>query len=69
MPTPTVTYCTVLATNYLPKALALAESLERQMGARLVVLLIDAESLDGPRPARGPADPVAGHRLPRPRPA
>ncbi|MEV4999814.1 hypothetical protein [Nocardioides sp. LML1-1-1.1] len=44
MPTPTVTYCTVLATNYLPKALALAESLERQMGARLVVLLIDAET-------------------------
>lgn len=46
MSTPTVTYCTVLATNYLPKALALAESLQRHMGARLVVLLIDAESAD-----------------------
>lgn len=36
-------YCTILATNYLPKALALAESLERhQPGSRLTVLLIDA---------------------------
>lgn len=37
------TYCTILATNYLPKALALADSLRRQHeGAELVVLLIDA---------------------------
>ncbi|KRB77718.1 hypothetical protein ASE01_05815 [Nocardioides sp. Root190] len=40
---PTTTYCTVLATNYLPKALALAESVQRHHDAELVVLLIDAE--------------------------
>lgn len=37
------TYCTVLATNYLPKALALADSLQRYDRGELVVLLIDAE--------------------------
>ncbi|WP_435770480.1 hypothetical protein [Nocardioides sp. SYSU DS0651] len=40
------TYCTILATNYLPKALALADSLQRhhgEAGAGLVVLLIDAQ--------------------------
>lgn len=38
------TYCTILAQNYLPKALALAESLHRHEGLELVVLLIDAET-------------------------
>lgn len=38
-----LTYCTILATNYLPKALALAESLHvHHPDAELVVLLIDA---------------------------
>lgn len=38
-------YCTILSTNYLPKALALAESLRRhQAGASLTVLIIDARS-------------------------
>lgn len=37
------TYCTILATNYLPKALALAESVRRHHDSELVVLLIDAE--------------------------
>ncbi|WP_067434014.1 hypothetical protein [Nocardioides jensenii] len=37
-----LTYCTILATNYLPKALALAESLaEHHPDAELVVLLVD----------------------------
>ncbi len=37
-----VTYCTILSTNYLPKALALADSLHRhQDGARLTVLFTD----------------------------
>ncbi|KQZ66859.1 hypothetical protein [Nocardioides sp. Root151] len=37
-----LTYCTILATNYLPKALSLAESLaEHHPDAELVVLLID----------------------------
>lgn len=36
------TYCTILSSNYLPKALTLAESLRRhEAGAELVVLLID----------------------------
>ena len=39
-------YCTVLARNYLPKALALAESLRAAEGADLHVLLIDAEGPD-----------------------
>lgn len=39
------TYCTILATNYLPKALSLADSLRKHHdGAQLVVLLIDAAS-------------------------
>jgi hypothetical protein len=39
---PTRTYCTILSTNYLPKALALAESLRRhEDGARLQILFID----------------------------
>ena len=38
----TRTYCTILSTNYLPKALALAESLRRhEDGARLQILFID----------------------------
>ncbi|TWG91851.1 hypothetical protein L615_007700000070 [Nocardioides sp. J9] len=37
------TYVTILATNYLPKALALADSLQEHEGAELTVLLIDAE--------------------------
>lgn len=41
------TYCTVLAENYLPKALALADSVRRhQSGAELVIFLIDAEHAD-----------------------
>lgn len=49
----TVTYCTILSTNYLPKALALADSLRRhQDGARLTVLFTDvahdADLLDLP---------------------
>lgn len=38
------TYCTILATNYLPKAMALADSLQHHHGAELVVLLLDAEN-------------------------
>lgn len=41
---PVIAYCTILATNYLPKALALAESLRRYENADLHILLIDAES-------------------------
>ena len=38
----TRTYCTILSTNYLPKALALAESLRRhEGGAILQILFID----------------------------
>jgi hypothetical protein len=38
----TRTYCTILSTNYLPKALALGESLRRhEGGARLTILFID----------------------------
>jgi hypothetical protein len=38
----TPTYCTILSTNYLPRALALAESLRRhQKGASLRILFID----------------------------
>jgi hypothetical protein len=40
---PTQVFCTILAQNYLPKALALAESLKRQHGATLKVMLIDVE--------------------------
>jgi hypothetical protein len=36
------TYFTILASNYLPRAIALAESLQRHEGARLVVFFIDA---------------------------
>ncbi|GEM_PF-3122459 len=40
-------YCTILSTNYLPKALALAESLRRhEAGASLRILFIDIESED-----------------------
>ena len=41
-PVTTRTYCTILSTNYLPKALALAESLqEHEDGASLRILFID----------------------------
>lgn len=40
---PTQAFCTILAQNYLPKALALAESLKRWQGATLKVMLIDVE--------------------------
>ena len=39
--TPSVAYLTILASNYLPKALALADSLRQHEGAELHVLLID----------------------------
>ncbi|MCW2751986.1 MAG: hypothetical protein JWR83_3096 [Aeromicrobium sp.] len=40
--TTTVTYCTILSTNYLPKALALAETLRRhENGAPLTILFTD----------------------------
>ncbi|MFS3126842.1 hypothetical protein ACLM5J_00395 [Nocardioides sp. Bht2] len=40
-------YCTILSTNYLPKALALAESLRRHEGEfSLTILLTDARSAD-----------------------
>lgn len=43
-----VTYCTILSTNYLPKALALAESLRRhQDGAVLRILFTDIAHDDG----------------------
>jgi len=42
-PSPTA-YCTILATNYLPKALALAASLKRHEDLPLTVLLIDCET-------------------------
>ena len=47
----TRTYCTILSTNYLPRALALAESLDRhESGARLHILFIDhARDEDLPR--------------------
>ena len=42
---PVATYCTILAANYLPKALALVDSVRKhQDGAEVVVLLIDARS-------------------------
>jgi hypothetical protein len=46
-------YCTILSTNYLPKALALAESLRRhENGAILRILFIDVAQDDGlPSPA------------------
>jgi len=37
-------YCTILALNYLPKALALATSLRETQGLDLKVLIIDAET-------------------------
>jgi hypothetical protein len=44
----TRTYCTILSTNYLPKALALAESLRRhEDGATLKILFIDIAREDG----------------------
>ena len=44
----TRTYCTILSTNYLPKALALAESLRRhEDGATLNILFIDHAQDDG----------------------
>ena len=44
----TRTYCTILSTNYLPKALALAESLRRhEDGAILRILFIDVADDDG----------------------
>lgn len=39
-----IAYCTILATNYLPKALALSESLREHENAELHILLIDAET-------------------------
>jgi hypothetical protein len=43
----TPTYCTILSTNYLPRALALAESLHRhEQGATLRILFIDHASDD-----------------------
>jgi hypothetical protein len=42
------THCTILSTNYLPKALALADSLRRhEDGASLKILFIDVGSDDG----------------------
>lgn len=50
VPAPTTAYCTILATNYLPKALSLATSLRRHHpDAELVVVLIDARE-DGDLP-------------------
>ncbi len=44
----TRTYCTILSTNYLPKALALAESLRlHEDGATLTILFIDHAQDDG----------------------
>ena len=44
----TRTFCTVLSTNYLPKALALGESLRRhEDGARLKILFIDHPDDEG----------------------
>ena len=44
----TRTFCTILSTNYLPKALALAESLRRhEDGARLKVFFIDHDDDEG----------------------
>ncbi len=44
----TRTYCTILSTNYLPKALALAESLRRhEDGAILRILFIDVAEDEG----------------------
>lgn len=44
----TRTYCTILSTNYLPKALALGESLRRhEDGATLRILFIDHDSDEG----------------------
>ena len=44
----TRTFCTVLSTNYLPKALALAESLRRhEDGAQLKILFIDHADDEG----------------------
>jgi hypothetical protein len=41
-------YCTILSTNYLPKALSLADSLRRhEDGAALKILFIDIASEDG----------------------
>lgn len=48
------TYCTILAANYLPKALVLAESLKRhEPQATLKVLFIDKESDDELEPLPG----------------
>jgi hypothetical protein len=48
--TMTRAYCTILSTNYLPKALALAESLRRhEDGAILRILFIDVAA-DGQLP-------------------
>lgn len=43
-PVKPIAYCTILATNYLPKALALAESVREFEGVDLHILLIDAET-------------------------
>jgi len=52
-------YFTILATNYLPKALALAESLDRhQPGSRLTVVLIDARTSDECPPLAADIDNV-----------
>lgn len=44
---PSQAFCTILAQNYLPKALTLSESLKRQHGATLKVMLIDVEEAAG----------------------
>jgi hypothetical protein len=44
----TRTFCTILSTNYLPKALALAESLrQHEDGTLLHILFIDVAHDDG----------------------
>jgi hypothetical protein len=65
---PTQAFCTILAQNYLPKALALAESLKRQHGATLKVMLIDVEEPAGLPEIPGvelisTGDPPVGWRL------
>jgi hypothetical protein len=55
-------YCTILATNYLPKALALAASLKRHHDLPLTVLLIDCEA-DDELPELTALPELAGVRL------
>ncbi len=46
----TRTYCTILSTNYLPKALALAESLRRHEGGAILKILFIDHAQDGGLP-------------------